>query len=154
MRNNSKGYHNKMLEVIEPEFDDEIEVVDLDDLENPEDDFTDDFDDPEDYWSPDQIDDEIDWERDSLMEKWIWVDDDEDEEDDEEEDHYDLVGVDGNIFAVIGTVSRWMREVGCDHNEIDRFRHEVMQQKNYDSALAMCIKYTDMCNQLYREQNR
>lgn len=81
------------------------------------------FDDEEDVWYPEQVDDMLDWERDAqLLEGWVWVDD----EDEDDSEHYTLVGEDGNIFHLIGCVKKWMREVGCDTVERDRFAQEVM----------------------------
>ena len=84
--------------------------------------------------------------------RWIWVDDDDDEEDDDE--HFTLVGVDGNIFAVMAAVGKFMKQVHCDTDEIKRFQNEVQMQPDYNHALAMCIKYTDMCNEMWREQHQ
>lgn len=102
--------------------------------------------DPEDKWSPDEVDDMIDWCRDSelMNEKWIWVDDKEDEE-----EPYSLVGQDGNIFALMSVVSKWMRTEKCDREEINHFIKEVQSKTSYEDALSVCIEYTDMCNKLH-----
>ena len=106
------------------------------------------FDDEEDAWNPEQVDDMLDWESDTeLLEGWVWVDDD-----DDDSEHYTLVGQDGNIFNLIGCVMRWMREVGCDNAERERFRNEVQAQHSYEDALALCVQYTDLCNELYAKK--
>ena len=117
--------------------------VEYDDVEN------DSFDD----WSDEEYDDTLDLEE--FNEGWVWVDDEEDEDEYEDDpDPFTLVGVDGNIFAVIGYVANCMRQVHCDSYEIDAFRREVTHQDSYDSALRMCCEQVDECNKLYHEQQR
>ena len=104
-------------------------------------------------WSDEEYDDTLDSEE--FNEGWVWVDDEEDDEEDEDDpDPFTLVGVDGNIFAVIGYVADCMRQVHCDSYEIDAFRREVTHQDSYDSALRMCCEQVDECNKLYHEQQR
>ena len=72
-------------------------------------------------WTDEEYDDTLDSEE--FNEGWVWVDDEEDDEEDEDDpDPFTLVGVDGNIFAVIGYVARCMRQVHCYRYEIDAFR--------------------------------
>ena len=102
-------------------------------------------------WTDEEYDDTLDSEE--FDEGWVWVDDEEDDEEDEQ-DPFTLVGVDGNIFAVIAYVADCMRQVHCDSYEIDAFRREVTHQDSYDSALRMCCEQVDECNKLYHEQQR
>ena len=101
-------------------------------------------------WSDEEYDDTLD--SDEFDEGWVWDDEEDDEE--YEDDPFTLVGVDGNIFAVIGYVANCMRQVHCDSYEIDAFRREVTHQDSYDSALRMCCEQVEECNKLYHEQKR
>ena len=103
-------------------------------------------------WSDEEYDDTLD--SDEFNEGWVWVDDEEDDEDEDDPDPFTLVGVDGNIFAVIGYVANCMRQVHCDRYEIDAFRREVTHQDSYDSALRMCCEQVEECNRLDHEQKR
>ena len=105
-------------------------------------------------WSDEEYDNTLD--SDEFNEGWVWVDDEEedDDEDENDPDPFTLVGVDGNIFAVIAYVADCMRQVHCDSYEIDAFRREVTHPDSYDSALRMCCEQVDECNKLYHEQQR
>ena len=105
-------------------------------------------------WSDEEYDNTLD--SDEFNEGWVWVDDEEedDDEDENDPDPFTLVGVDGNIFAVIAYVADCMRQVHCDSYEIDAFRREVRHQDSYDSALRMCCEQVEECNRLYHEQKR
>ena len=126
-----------------------VDCLDLDCSDNVE------YDDVEDDGLEDWSDEEYDHTLDSSVfdEGWVWVDDEEDDPD-PDPDPFTLVGVDGNIFAVIAYVADCMRQVRCDSYEIDAFRREVIHQDSYDSALRMCCEQIDECNKLYHEQQR
>ena len=128
-----------------------VDCLDLDCSDSVE---YDDADDGLEDWSDEEYDDTLDSEE--FNEGWVWVDDEEedDEEDEDDPDPFTLVGVDGNIFAVIAYVADCMRQVHCDSYEIDAFRREVTHQDSYDSALRMCCEQVDECNKLYHEQQR
>ena len=101
-------------------------------------------------WSDEEYDDTLD--SDEFDEGWVWDDEEDDEE--YEDDPFTLVGVNGNIFAVIGYVARCMRQVHCDRYEIDAFRRQVSHQDSYDEALKICCEQVEECNKLYQEQKR
>ena len=127
----------------------DVDAENIESVDNEEDDV---FDSDLSWLEQFEDDDDIsDCERDAeLLEGWVWVDDD----DDDDSEHYTLVGQDGNIFNLIGCVMRWMREVGCDNAERERFRNEVQAQHSYEDALALCVQYTDLCNELYKKKKR
>ena len=129
-----------------------VDCLDLDCSDSVEYDDDVEDDEPED-WTDEEYDDTLDSEE--FNEGWVWVDDEEDDEEDEDDpDPFTLVGVDGNMGAVIGYVADCMRQVHCDSYEIDAFRREVTHQDSYDSALRMCCEHVDECNKLSHEQQR
>lgn len=49
--------------------------------------------------------------------------------------HVHLVGQDGNIFAIIGRVSRALKKARVSREEIDEFQMQTMTAGSYDDAL-------------------
>ena len=54
-----------------------------------------------------------------------------------------LVGRDGNAFAIMGTVSKALRDNGASKAEIDQFLSEAMSG-NYDHLLQTCMQWVDV----------
>jgi len=54
-----------------------------------------------------------------------------------------LVGTDGNAFAVLGKVLRALREAGWSQAEIDAFKAEATSG-NYDHLLGTVMEYLDV----------
>ena len=54
-----------------------------------------------------------------------------------------LVGEDGNVFNIIGKVSRELKRAGFK-DEAKQFQDEVFQCKNYDEVLQLVFKYVDV----------
>ena len=53
-----------------------------------------------------------------------------------------LVGLDGNVFSIIGRVTRALRRAG--HGELAvEFRTAAMQQHSYDDVLGLVMQYVD-----------
>lgn len=65
---------------------------------------------------------------------------------------YTLVGVDGNVFAVIGYTANAMREVGFSRHEIDNFRLNMTSKTSYDAVLCDCIAKVEECNHMLEEK--
>lgn len=53
-----------------------------------------------------------------------------------------LTGEDGNVFAIIGRVTREMKKHGL-REEADAFAREAMSQSSYDDVLALCMDTVD-----------
>ena len=53
-----------------------------------------------------------------------------------------LVGEDGNAFAIIGRVIRAMRRAGVEQAQIDAFRAEAMAG-DYDHLLATSMRWVE-----------
>ena len=54
-----------------------------------------------------------------------------------------LTGTDGNVFAIIGKVSRTLK----DHKQEDRakeFADKAMNCPSYDAVLQLCFSYVDV----------
>jgi hypothetical protein len=51
-----------------------------------------------------------------------------------------LIGTDGNVFAIIGTVKACLTDAGLT-DEADRFAGEAVQQHSYDEVLALVQQY-------------
>jgi hypothetical protein len=61
---------------------------------------------------------------------------------------YCLVGVDA--FAVMGYVSKAMRETGFTKDEITAYLHKAMSG-DYDNLLCVSMEYIDKCNERLEE---
>jgi hypothetical protein len=55
----------------------------------------------------------------------------------------ELIGTDGNAFAVLGRVLRALREAGWSQPEIDAFKTEATAG-DYDHLLPTVMKYVDV----------
>lgn len=53
-----------------------------------------------------------------------------------------LVGIDGNAFALMGRVSKALREFGQD-DKVKDFQNEAMSG-DYDHLLQTCMKYANV----------
>jgi hypothetical protein len=54
-----------------------------------------------------------------------------------------LVGTDGNVFSIIGTVKRALERAG-QRERASEFVAKAMQAKSYDAVLALCFDYVDV----------
>jgi len=55
-----------------------------------------------------------------------------------------LTGIDGNVFVIIGTVSKTLRNVGLRDKAVE-FSDRAVQQESYDAVLRLCFEYVDVC---------
>lgn len=53
-----------------------------------------------------------------------------------------LVGIDGNAFSIIATVSRGLREAGAPPEFVSQFNAECMSSESYDKLLQVAMRYT------------
>ena len=63
---------------------------------------------------------------------------------------YDLVGVDGNAFAVMAYVLKAMKECKMSKEEQSDYQTEAMSS-DYNNLLAISIKMIDLCNKIVEE---
>lgn len=61
--------------------------------------------------------------------------------------HFDLVGVDGNAFAVVGYVVRAMKKCKLTKAEIDSYTKDAMSS-DYNHLLSVSLDMIDKCNDL------
>ena len=54
-----------------------------------------------------------------------------------------LIGTDGNVFSIIGTVKRALERAG-QRERASEFVTKAMQAKSYDEVLALCFEYVDV----------
>jgi hypothetical protein len=54
-----------------------------------------------------------------------------------------LIGGDGNAFAIIGAVHRAMKRAGLDRSEIEQFDEEAMAG-DYDQLLATVMRWVEV----------
>ena len=54
-----------------------------------------------------------------------------------------LVGTDGNVFAIIGTVRRALRRAGQDTRATE-FVQKAFGARSYDEVLGLCMDYVDV----------
>ena len=53
-----------------------------------------------------------------------------------------LVGTDGNVFAIMATVSKCLTEVG-QGDRAEEFRKRAMGAKSYDEVLQLLFEYVE-----------
>ena len=58
---------------------------------------------------------------------------------------YDLVGVDGNAYAVMGYTARALRNEGLG-DKVKEMQDKAMSS-DYNNLLAVCCEYVDMANE-------
>jgi hypothetical protein len=58
---------------------------------------------------------------------------------------YNLVGINGNAFSVMGYVANAMRECGFKRDAIDEYRRNAMSS-DYDHLISVSIVAIDACN--------
>ena len=61
---------------------------------------------------------------------------------------YDLVGVDGNAFSVMGYVLKAMKECGMSKEEQSDYQTKAMSG-DYNNLLAVSVEMIDKCNEIY-----
>ena len=60
---------------------------------------------------------------------------------------YDLVGVDGNAFAIMGYVLKAMKE--CKMSKGEQLYYQIKAtSSDYDNLLAVSIGMIDLCNEI------
>ena len=64
---------------------------------------------------------------------------------------YDLVGVDGNAFSVMGYVRKAMKEQKFSPEEIDVYQKDAMSS-DYNHLLAVSVEAIDKCNERCGEE--
>lgn len=57
---------------------------------------------------------------------------------------YDLIGVDGNAFSVMGYTARALKREGL-RDLVDEMREKAMSG-DYDNLLCVCMEYIDKAN--------
>ena len=66
-------------------------------------------------------------------------------------DKYDLVGVDGNAFSVMGYVAKALKREGL-RDKVDEMRKKAMSG-DYNHLLITCMDYLDMANKAAEENS-
>jgi hypothetical protein len=54
-----------------------------------------------------------------------------------------LVGTDGNVFAIIGTVAKTLKRAGL-HDKAKEFTTNAMNSESYDDVLCLCFEYVEV----------
>ena len=57
---------------------------------------------------------------------------------------YDLVGVDGNAFSLMGYTGRALKNEGLG-DQVSEMQNEAMSG-DYDNLIRVCMKYIDVAN--------
>jgi hypothetical protein len=65
---------------------------------------------------------------------------------------YDLVGIDGNAYAIMAYVSRAMKEQGFNPSQIGRYVASA-KKKDYSHLISVSITYIDKCNERAKHTN-
>lgn len=66
---------------------------------------------------------------------------------------YDLVGVDGNAFAVMGYVSKAMRHSGFTSKECNEYLADA-QSDDYNHLLAVSVDMVEKVNEKLRQEGK
>ncbi len=59
---------------------------------------------------------------------------------------YSLVGLDGNVFNVMGYVTKAMRRCGFTQEEIDIYLKECTSSDCYSKVIVISLEYLNKCN--------
>ena len=54
-----------------------------------------------------------------------------------------LTEIDGNVFVIIGTVSKALKRAGL-RNEAEDFVNKARSSKSYDEVLRLCFEYCEV----------
>lgn len=54
-----------------------------------------------------------------------------------------LIGEDGNIFSIMGRVTKAMRRAGWSQEAISEFVTRLTDAENYDAALRVVLEYAE-----------
>ena len=65
---------------------------------------------------------------------------------------YNLVGIDGNAFSVIGYVAKSMGREGYPAAEIKKYQEDAMSS-DYDHLLSVSVAMIDQLNAKYDEED-
>lgn len=63
---------------------------------------------------------------------------------------YNLVGIDGNAFSVIGYVTKAMKEQHLTTQEINNYTKDAMSS-DYGHLLTVSVEMIDKCNEMAAE---
>ena len=63
---------------------------------------------------------------------------------------YDLVGIEGNAFSVMGYVLKAMKECGMSKEEQSDYQTKAMSG-DYNNLLAVSVEMIDKCNEIAEE---
>ena len=66
---------------------------------------------------------------------------------------YDLVGIDGNAFSVMGYVSSAMRRSGYKKEEVDDYLADA-QSSDYNHLLSVSVQMVDAVNEKLRREGK
>lgn len=59
--------------------------------------------------------------------------------------HYDLVGVDGNAFSVMGYTAHALKQTG--HQDLVEQMRKEATSGDYNNLICVCLKYIDIANE-------
>lgn len=54
-----------------------------------------------------------------------------------------LIGTDGNVFSIIGLVSKSLKKAGMD-NKAKEFTEKAFKSGSYDAVLCLCSEYVEI----------
>lgn len=54
-----------------------------------------------------------------------------------------LTGTDGNVFSIIGRVSKALKKAGLE-DKADSFRNKALSAKSYDMVLQLAMEYCEV----------
>ena len=60
---------------------------------------------------------------------------------------FDLVGIDGNAFSVIGYTSKAMKKAGYSQQEIKQYQ-QLATSGDYNALLVLSYEWIDKCNEV------
>ena len=55
-----------------------------------------------------------------------------------------LTGVDGNVFVIVGTVNKTLKDAGFK-DKAEEFTNRAFKSESYDAVLRLCFEYVDVC---------
>lgn len=67
---------------------------------------------------------------------------------------YSLVGIDGNVFSVMGYVTKAMKQCDFNKQSVDKYLSECMQSDCYSKIIVISLEYLNRCNEIKGSLNK
>jgi len=67
---------------------------------------------------------------------------------------YSLVGIDGNVFNIMGYVTKAMKQCGFGREDVDLYLKECTSSDCYSKVVVISLDYLNKCNKKIKGSGR